>query len=165
MKYLISFPSAAMVVPDGEWGAVVRDSHAVIEEAKAAGVYVFGGGIDEAIPPVLVSADGAVAEGGYPWAPRLDGGFTVLELPSREEAVAWAAQIAKACCLRSATSSSRRKNLVLGHSADFSVFDSTWCGVCAAKRDHSSSAGLASLLVIGSGWFGSFCCIEDQYDS
>src|SRR5215471_2960124 len=46
-KYLISFPSAAMVVPDGEWEAVVHDSHVVIEEAKAAGVYVFGGGIDE----------------------------------------------------------------------------------------------------------------------
>ena len=96
-KYLISFPSAAMVVPDGEWEAVVRDSHAVIEEAKVAGVYVFGGGIDEGVPPVRVSAEGAVVEGGYPWAPRLDGGFTVLELPSREEAVAWAARIAKAC--------------------------------------------------------------------
>lgn len=55
-KYLISFPSAAMVVPEGEWEDVVRDSHAVIEEAKAAGVYVFGGGIDEGVPPVLVSA-------------------------------------------------------------------------------------------------------------
>src|SRR4030095_16972651 len=49
-KYLISFPSAAMVVPDGEWEAVGRDAHAVIDEAKAAGVYVFGGGIDEAVP-------------------------------------------------------------------------------------------------------------------
>lgn len=97
-KYLISFPSAAMVVPEGQWEAVVRDSHAVIEEAKAAGVYVFGGGIDEAVPPVLVSADGSFTEGGYPWAPRLDGGFLVLELPAREEAVAWAARIAKACC-------------------------------------------------------------------
>ena len=96
-KYLISFPSAAMVVPDGEWDAVVRDSHAVIEEAKAAGVYVFGGGIDEEVPAVLVAADGTVAKGGYPWAPRLDGGFTVLELPSREDAVAWAARIARAC--------------------------------------------------------------------
>ncbi len=96
-KYLISFPSAAMVVPDGEWEAVGRDAHAVIDEAKAAGVYVFGGGIDEDVPPALVSADGTVAEGGYPWAPPLDGGFTVLELPSREEAVAWAARIAKAC--------------------------------------------------------------------
>jgi hypothetical protein len=56
-------------VPDGEWEAVGRDAHAVIDEAKAAGVYVFGGGIDENVPPALVSADGAVAEGGYPWAP------------------------------------------------------------------------------------------------
>jgi len=96
-KYLISFPSAAMVVPDGELEAVGRDAHAVIDAAKAAGVYVFGGGIDESVPPVLVDADGAVAEGGYPWAPSLDGGFTVLELPSHDEAIAWAARIAKAC--------------------------------------------------------------------
>ena len=96
-KYLISFPSAAMVVPDGEWEAVVRDSHAVIEEAKASGVYVFGGDIDEDVAPALVSADGAFAEGGYPWAPPLNGGFTILELPSRQEAVTWAARIAKAC--------------------------------------------------------------------
>jgi hypothetical protein len=96
-KYLISFPSAAMVVPDGQLEAVGRDAAAVIEEAKAAGVYVFAGGIDETVPPVLVSADGGVADGGYPWAPRLDGGFTVLELPSREAAVAWAVRIATAC--------------------------------------------------------------------
>lgn len=96
-KYLISFPSAAMVVPDSEWEAVGRDSHAVIREAKAAGVYVFGGGIDEKVAPALVSADGSVAQGGYSWAPPLNGGFTVLELPSREEAIAWAARLAKAC--------------------------------------------------------------------
>ena len=96
-KYLISFPSAAMVVPDGEWEAVGRDAHAVINDAKTAGVYVFGGGIDEHVPPVLVAGDGTVEPGGYPWAPPLNGGFTVLELPSREEAVAWAARIAKAC--------------------------------------------------------------------
>ena len=96
-KYLISFPSAAMVVPEGEWEAVGRDAHAVIAQARVAGVYVFGGGIDEDVPPVLVSADGAVAKGGYPWAPPLDGVFTVLDLSSREEAVAWAARIAKAC--------------------------------------------------------------------
>jgi len=96
-KYLISFPSAAMVVPEGEWDAVRRDSHAVIDEAKAAGVYVFAGGIDENVPPVLVSNDGAVATGGYPWAPTLDGGFTVLELSTREEAISWAARLARAC--------------------------------------------------------------------
>ena len=96
-KYLISFPSAVMVVPDGEWDAVVHDSHAVIEEAKAAGVYVFGGGIDESVPPVLVAPNGTIAEGGYSWAPPLNGGLAVFELPSREEAITWAARIAKAC--------------------------------------------------------------------
>lgn len=96
-KYLISFPSAAMVVPDDELEAVGRDAHAVIDEAKAAGVYVFGGGIDETVPPVLVSADGRVSDGGYSWAPPLNGGFTVLELATRDEAIAWAARIAKAC--------------------------------------------------------------------
>ncbi|MCB8978224.1 MAG: transcription initiation protein [Ardenticatenaceae bacterium] len=96
-KYLISFPSAAMNIPDSELEAVGQDARMVIREAKAAGVYVFGGGIDETVPPVLVAADGAVAEGGYPWAPPLNGGFTVLELASREAAIAWAARLAKAC--------------------------------------------------------------------
>jgi hypothetical protein len=96
-KYLISFPSAAMRVTDAALAAADRDSHAVIEAAKAAGVYVFGGGIDAAVPPVLVAADGSVAEGGYPWAPSLDGGFAVLELPSRAAAVDWAARLAQAC--------------------------------------------------------------------
>jgi len=96
-KYLISFPSGEMQFRPEEFQTVVDESHAVIQEAKDAGVYVFGGGIDAGVPPVLVSADGAVAEGGYPWAPPLDGGFTVLELPTRQEAVAWATRIAKAC--------------------------------------------------------------------
>ncbi len=96
-KYLISFPSAAMVVSDDEWESVSRDSHAVIDEAKAAGVYVFGGGIDETVPPVLVSSDGTYSAGGYSWAPPLTDGFAVLELPSREVAIGWAARLAKAC--------------------------------------------------------------------
>ena len=97
MKYLISFPSAAMVVSGAELDAAGRDSRAVIEAAKVAGVYVFGGGIDESVPPVLVSAEGVATEGGYPWAPPLNGGFAVFELASREDAIVWAARIAKAC--------------------------------------------------------------------
>jgi hypothetical protein len=96
-KYLISFPSAAMKVSASELEAASRDSHRVIQEAKEAGVYVFGGGINETVPPVLVSADGSVSEGGYSWAPPLNGGFLVLELPSRKDAVEWAARLAKAC--------------------------------------------------------------------
>jgi hypothetical protein len=96
-KYLISFPSAAMVLADDQWQAARVDSHAVIAQAKAEGVYVFAGGINEALHPVLVAADGSVRDGGYPWAPRLDGGFAVFELPSHEDAVLWAARLARAC--------------------------------------------------------------------
>jgi hypothetical protein len=95
-KYLISFPSEAMVVTEEEMPSVSADSHAVIEQAKAAGVYVFGGGIDEGVDPVRVSADGSVSDELYP-SSRLTGGFLVLELPSRDDAVEWASRIAAAC--------------------------------------------------------------------
>jgi len=95
-KYLISFPSEAMVLTDEEFPIVVAESHAVIEEAKAAGVYVFGGGIAEDVDPVLVSSDGSVSTEIYP-GPELKGGFTVLELPNREAAEEWAGKIATAC--------------------------------------------------------------------
>ncbi len=96
-KYLISFPSAAMVIPQGEFQAVADAAHAVIAEAKADGVYVFGGGINEDLAPVKVTAHGSVVEGTYPETRRIEGGYTILELPSREAAVAWAAKIAAAC--------------------------------------------------------------------
>lgn len=99
-KYLISFPGEAMVVPEEEFEAVVEASHAVIEEAKAAGVYVFGGGIDEGVDPVLVAGDGTVTEGTYPGHQGPNGGYLVLELPSREAALEWAAKIAVACRCR-----------------------------------------------------------------
>ncbi|GAA2015240.1 YciI family protein [Microbacterium ulmi] len=96
-KYLISFPSGAMVIPEGDFQAVVDASHAVVREAKDAGVWVFGGGIDESVPPVLVDADGTATAGTYPQTRQIEGGYTVLELPSYEAAVEWAAKIAAAC--------------------------------------------------------------------
>lgn len=96
-KYLISFPAAAMLVPDEELPAVAEAAHAVIREAKAAGVYVFAGGIDAAVAPLRVASDGSVREGAGTMSPTLDGGFAVLELPSREAALAWATRLAAAC--------------------------------------------------------------------
>ncbi len=95
-KYLISFPSAAMVLTPDELSKAGVESRAVIEAAKIAGVYVFGGGVHEGVDPVLVSADGVVSPEIYPGS-HLTGGFTVLEVPSREEAVEWARKIAVAC--------------------------------------------------------------------
>lgn len=92
-KYLISFPSATMVIADADFPAVAKAAPEVVREAKPAGVYLFGGGIDEDVAPVLVHADGSLT----PETSRLDGGFCVLELPSRAEAEGWAARIAAAC--------------------------------------------------------------------
>jgi hypothetical protein len=95
-KYLISFPSEAMRVTDDELPGVADEAHAVIAEAKAAGVYVFGGGIDEGVDPVLVSGDGTVSAERHPGT-TITGGFTVLDLPDREAAEEWARRIAVAC--------------------------------------------------------------------
>lgn len=96
--YLISFPASAMShVADDDVPAVSDSAHAVIREAKAAGVYVFGGGIDETVPPVMVAEDGTVSAGTYPETRKLDGGFCVLRVRTRDEAERWAAKIAAGC--------------------------------------------------------------------
>jgi hypothetical protein len=96
-KFLISFPAAAMDVPAEDMPAVGDAARAVIREAKAAGVYVFGGGINGEVAPVMVAADGICTTGTYRQTREVDGGFCVLELPSRAVAVQWAARIASAC--------------------------------------------------------------------
>lgn len=96
--YLISFPSSAMShIRDEDLPAVSESAHAVIREAKAAGVYVFGGGIDEAVAPVMVAADGEASPGTYAETSKLNGGFCVLKVSTREEAERWAAKIAAGC--------------------------------------------------------------------
>lgn len=86
-----------MKLSAAELPAVSEASHHVIREAKAAGVYVFGGGLNEGVAPLMVAADGTIQAGTYPQTKELTGGFCVLELPSREVAVQWAAKLAQAC--------------------------------------------------------------------
>ena len=97
-RYLISFPGRAMDhVPEQEGPDVAAAAHAVIREAKDAGVYVFAGGLDEDVEPVMVAGDGTVTAATYPETRELSGGFTIVDVPSREAAVEWAAKIAAAC--------------------------------------------------------------------
>ena len=96
--YLISFPSSAMShIKDEDFPAVGESAHAVIREAKAAGVYVFGGGIDEKVPPVRISSDGTRTTDTYPETRQFNGGFCVLNLATREAAEKWAAKVAAGC--------------------------------------------------------------------
>ena len=97
-RYLISFPSAAMDhIPQEEFPAVGAAAHAVAQAAMDAGVWVFGGGLAEDVDPVLVAGDGTITEGTYPQTKEFNGGFTVLDVPSRAAALEWAAKFAAAC--------------------------------------------------------------------
>ncbi len=96
-RYLISFPSGAMDVPEEEAADVAKAAHAVVQEAKDANVFVFAGGLDDDVEPVVVAVDGTVTDGSYPETKELSGGFTVVDVPSREAALEWAAKIAVAC--------------------------------------------------------------------
>ena len=96
-KYLISFPAPAMQVPAEEMAAVGEASRGVIRDAKKAGVYVFAGGMNAGVSPLMVAGNGILTHETYPQTKELDGGFCVLELPSREAAIEWAAKLAEAC--------------------------------------------------------------------
>ena len=96
-KYLISFPRSAMNLTEDELQASSDESHALVQEAKDAGVWVFGGAIDDSAPPVRVEGDGSVTEGTYEETKQLDGGFAILDCPSRAAALDWAARFARTC--------------------------------------------------------------------
>ena len=73
---------------------------AVVNEMKAAGVYVFAGGLEEDGP--VFSADptgGAVVitDGPYVETKEFLGGFAVVDVADDETATMWAGKIAQAC--------------------------------------------------------------------
>jgi hypothetical protein len=93
-RYLISFDAHAMDhIPNEDMPAVTDASHAVVQEAINAGVWVFGGGLENQ-KASIVATDGTVTDGPYPEA---IGGLCVIAVPSREEALEWAAKTAVAC--------------------------------------------------------------------
>jgi len=93
-KFMISFGASAMDhIPDEEMPAVADAAHAVVQEILKAGVYVVAGGLVTR-KSSIVAIDGTVTEGPEPEAV---GGMTIVNVPSREEALAWAAKIAVAC--------------------------------------------------------------------
>jgi hypothetical protein len=93
-RYLISFHAHAMDnIPDEEMAAVGKAAHEVVKEALNAGVWVFGGGLENQ-KATVVSTDGTVSEG---QCPEAMGGFCVVDVPSHQEALEWAAKTAVAC--------------------------------------------------------------------
>jgi hypothetical protein len=100
-QYLISFDDGAMTFPEEEMPDVAKAAHGVVHEARDAGVWVFSGGLESQRASVVATdgtvTDGTVTDGPYPETKEVLGGFAVVDVPSREEALEWAAKIAVAC--------------------------------------------------------------------
>lgn len=96
-RYLISFDRGWMTFPEEDLASVAKAARAVIKEAVDDGVFVFAGGIGDDELTTLVAVDGAVTDGPYPETKEMIGGFAVLDVPTRDDAIAWAAKIAVAC--------------------------------------------------------------------
>ena len=96
-QYLIAFDDGDMDhIPEADMPDVSRDATAVVNEARAAGAWVFGAGLLHQVPSVA-HTDGTVTDGPYPESKEHLGGFAVVDVASRAEAIAWAKKIAVAC--------------------------------------------------------------------
>jgi len=95
-RYLISFDDGAMDFPEEDLPAVGEAAHAVMKAAQDAGVWVFGGGLQRQ-QASIVAIDGVIADGPFPENKAVVGGFSIVDVPTRDEALEWAARFAAAC--------------------------------------------------------------------
>jgi len=95
-QYMISFGYDAMDFPEEDLPEVTAAAAAVVSEAEAAGVWVYGAGLKER-DATVVSADGSVVEHVYPASESRLGGFAVVDVRTRADAIEWAEKIAVAC--------------------------------------------------------------------
>ncbi len=97
MEYvlLIHADEAAYAALDEETGKRMYAEHfAFMDEAKAAGVAIaYSAELDEARTARVVRPDGLVTDGPYAEAKEQLGGFYVLDVPTIDDAVTWAAKI------------------------------------------------------------------------
>ena len=96
-RYLLSFDDGSMDhIPKEDLGAVGEAARAVAREAKAAGVWIFGCGLQRQ-QASIVAPDGTIIDGPFPETKAVIGGFAIIEVANKQEAIAWAARFAKAC--------------------------------------------------------------------
>ena len=101
-KYLIYFNQQWVGDHTEEWfrgrGPLAR---AVVDEMKAAGVYVFAGGLeedpDDAFTADATSGTLVVTDGPFVETKELLGGLTVVDVADDEAARVWAGKVAEAC--------------------------------------------------------------------
>ena len=102
-QYLLS-----IYQPDGETPApellekVMRDMNALIQEAKAAGVWVFNGGLHPASTATVVRVqrgDVLITDGPFAEGKEHIGGFLIIKVPDLDAALEWAGKAARVVTL------------------------------------------------------------------
>src|SRR5690242_19035912 len=83
-------------IPQQDLPAVGDAARAVVRDAKATGVWIFGGGLQRQRSSI-VATDGTITEGPAPLTKAVVGGFSIVDVRSREEALMWASRFASAC--------------------------------------------------------------------
>jgi len=71
-------------------------AHRVLREAKAAGVWVTGGGIMRQ-QALIADVDGSMRRGEFPEQKAVLGGFSIVEVDDLDQAMMWASRFAAAC--------------------------------------------------------------------
>jgi hypothetical protein len=96
-RYLILFDDGAMDhISEQELPAVGDAARAVVRRAKSAGIWIFGCGMQRQRAHI-VATDGSISNGPLPETKAVVGGFSIIEVPTREDAFQWAAEFAQAC--------------------------------------------------------------------
>ncbi|HEY0334102.1 MAG TPA: YciI family protein [Stenotrophomonas sp.] len=96
-RFLISFDDGSMdPIPNVDMPSVGEAARRVVREAKAAGVWIFGCGIERQ-QSTLVATDGTISTGPVPETKAVIGGFSIIEVSAPKEALVWAAKLAAAC--------------------------------------------------------------------
>ncbi|MFM7252243.1 MAG: YciI family protein [Ilumatobacteraceae bacterium] len=95
-RYLISFDDGAMDHLGDDLSAVGEAAHRVLRDAKAAKVWITGGGLMRQ-QATIVDTDGSVRLGHAPETKPVLGGFSIVEVASLDDALAWATRFADAC--------------------------------------------------------------------
>ena len=101
-EYLIYFNQQWVGDHSEEWfrGRGPR-AMGVVEEMRAAGAYVFAGGLEEGDGPVYsadpTSGTTLVTDGPFVESKEFLGGFAVVRVADDDVATTWAARIAEAC--------------------------------------------------------------------
>jgi hypothetical protein len=100
-KYLIYFNQQWVGDHTEEWfRGRVAPSVAVNDEMKAAGVWVFAGGLEEGGPVYTADATSGttlVTDGPYVETKEFLGGFAVVDVADDEAAKMWAGKLAEGC--------------------------------------------------------------------